>query len=78
MVNYLYKKTLTSTLECGVFAVEKILLFFTKEIEFYNILHEISAANFILEGCCSRNFAFFIKKTVDLRRFSEKNLRLSK
>ena len=59
MVKYLYKKALTSTLECEVFAAEKSCLFFTKKIDFIIFLGEISAANFILEGRRS------IKKTVD-------------
>ena len=63
------KKGLTSTLECGVFAAKKSCFFFAKKIDFIIFLREVTAANFILEGRCSRNFAFFIKKFVDFETF---------
>ena len=50
------------------FAAEKSC-FFTKEIDFIIFLREILVANFILEGRRSRNFAYFIKKTVDFETF---------
>ena len=70
MVKYLHKKTLTSTLECGVFAAEKSCFFLTKENDFIILLREISAANFIFGGVAAQEiFAFFIKKTVDFETF---------
>ena len=50
----------------------KILLFFTKKIDFITFLREISAAIFIWRVAAQEIFTFFIKKTVDLRRFCEK------
>ena len=52
------QKTLTSTLECGVFAAEKSCFFFAKKNDCIIFLRETSAANFILEGRRSRNFCF--------------------
>ena len=77
MVKYLYKKRLTSTLECGVFAAEKSCFFLQKRLILYFCVK--FRLKFYFGGSQLKKFLLFsLRKPSILKRFSEKNLNSSK